>query len=115
MRSRKNRRNLVREGIPAATAWNRSTQTRNKGDSMRTTVRSRSNVLERSIVAALAALFAGGEVEFLEPLEGADEWEAKKLLLRSAIPEAAPVETDPNAAEAAQPNVAQFKPRKRLA
>jgi len=50
----------VQEGIPAATAWNRSTQTRNKGDSMRTTVRSRSNVLERSIVAALAAIFAGG-------------------------------------------------------
>jgi ATP-dependent Lhr-like helicase len=56
------------------------------------------------------ALFAGGEVEFLEPLQGADEWEAKKALLRSVVREAAPADTIPP-----QPNVAQFKPRKRLA
>jgi ATP-dependent Lhr-like helicase len=56
------------------------------------------------------ALFAGGEVEFLEPLQGADEWEAKKALLRSVVREATPADTIPP-----QPNVAQFKPRKRLA
>jgi ATP-dependent Lhr-like helicase len=57
-----------------------------------------------------SALFAGGEVEFLEPLQGAEEWDAKKALLRSMVREAAPADTVPP-----QPNVAQFKPRKRLA
>jgi ATP-dependent Lhr-like helicase len=31
------------------------------------------------------AFFAGGEVEFLEPLSAEDEWQAQKLLLRSAL------------------------------
>jgi ATP-dependent Lhr-like helicase len=32
------------------------------------------------------ALLAGGEVQFLEALEGADQWEARKALLRGAVP-----------------------------
>jgi ATP-dependent helicase Lhr and Lhr-like helicase len=32
------------------------------------------------------ALFSGREVEFLEKLEPADEWQAKKTLLRGAVP-----------------------------
>jgi ATP-dependent Lhr-like helicase len=34
------------------------------------------------------ALFAGGEVQFLEELDGATQWQAKKALLRGAVPEA---------------------------
>ncbi|MBV9686259.1 MAG: hypothetical protein JO096_03500, partial [Alphaproteobacteria bacterium] len=32
------------------------------------------------------ALFAGGEVQFLEALEPAPQWEARKALLRGAVP-----------------------------
>jgi len=31
-------------------------------------------------------LFAGGEVQFLETLEPATQWEARKTLLRGAVP-----------------------------
>jgi ATP-dependent Lhr-like helicase len=34
---------------------------------------------------APVALFAGGEVEFLETLDPADQWDARKALLRGAI------------------------------
>ena len=34
------------------------------------------------------ALLAGGEVRFLEPLAPADEWEARKALLRRQVPAA---------------------------
>jgi ATP-dependent helicase Lhr and Lhr-like helicase len=34
------------------------------------------------------ALFAGGEVEFLDELDGATQWQAKKALLRGAVPAA---------------------------
>jgi ATP-dependent helicase Lhr and Lhr-like helicase len=32
------------------------------------------------------ALFAGGEVQFLETLDPATQWEARKALLRGAVP-----------------------------
>ena len=32
------------------------------------------------------ALFAGGEVQFLETLEGGEQWQARKALLRGAVP-----------------------------
>jgi ATP-dependent helicase Lhr and Lhr-like helicase len=32
------------------------------------------------------AVLAGQEVQFLQPLEGKDEWEARKALLRSSLP-----------------------------
>jgi hypothetical protein len=32
------------------------------------------------------ALFAGGEVQFLESLEPATQWKARKALLRGAVP-----------------------------
>jgi ATP-dependent Lhr-like helicase len=32
------------------------------------------------------ALFAGGEVQFLASLDPAEQWEARKLLLRGAVP-----------------------------
>jgi ATP-dependent helicase Lhr and Lhr-like helicase len=34
------------------------------------------------------AFFAGGEVQFLETLDGATQWEARKALLRGAVPRA---------------------------
>jgi ATP-dependent Lhr-like helicase len=34
------------------------------------------------------ALFAGGEVQFLEELDTAAQWQARKALLRGAVPEA---------------------------
>ena len=34
------------------------------------------------------ALLAGGEVQFLEPLDAGSQWEARKLLLRSPSNEA---------------------------
>jgi ATP-dependent helicase Lhr and Lhr-like helicase len=39
------------------------------------------------------ALFAGGEVQFLEILDASSQWEARKALLRSAVP--APSSTQP--------------------
>jgi ATP-dependent Lhr-like helicase len=33
------------------------------------------------------ALFAAGEVRFLQPLEAGSEWEAHKALLRSRVPQ----------------------------
>ncbi len=33
-------------------------------------------------------MLAGGEVQFLETLEPADEWEARKALLRGVVPAA---------------------------
>ncbi len=38
---------------------------------------------------APVAMFAGGEVEFLEILDPASEWDARKALLRGAVPTAA--------------------------
>ena len=35
---------------------------------------------------APVAMFAGGEVEFLETLDPASEWDARKALLRGAVP-----------------------------
>jgi ATP-dependent Lhr-like helicase len=34
------------------------------------------------------ALFAGGQVQFLETLDTASQWEARKVLLRGAVPPA---------------------------
>jgi ATP-dependent Lhr-like helicase len=34
------------------------------------------------------ALYAGGEVQFLEELDAAAQWQARKVLLRGAVPEA---------------------------
>ena len=60
-------------------------------------------VLYRDGVAV--AFFAGGEVTFLEPLEGADAWQARKALLRSGA-------ADPSPLDESAAKVASFKPRR---
>jgi ATP-dependent Lhr-like helicase len=41
-------------------------------------------VLYRDVLPV--AILAGGEVEFLAPLDAGTEWQARKALLRGAVP-----------------------------